>query len=322
MYILTPPKKILTAQAAPSMETLDRIMKQRINPNKDISLDVHADIVIRDVVTKKIVNKRRFRCESFVANFLKILAGKLLQAPCSITNIANIVHPVTEVEFIHAMDLFLISDTYDEFSFMGPVVGTGTTPPTPSDYKLEEQLTHGTAVRNLTAASGTCHTNSTVDTIYDSGTPNWSPANKWQQYFIRITSGALNGQERFIFTSGTNLVYLYASYPFIRKQELPSEPDGLTYVIKTYGQLTHGSVGITNPIDDGDKTSTFTITRTFTNATGGDVNITEFGLYANMFRNILTYTNSSYLLIRDVAEAVTLLNGQQMTLTYTFTVVA
>jgi len=321
MQKLQPHRKILTAQVVPSMQTLDKIMKQRINPEKDISLDVHADIVIRDGATKKIVDKRRFRCESFVANFLKILAGKFLQAPYSMSNIVGIVHPGTEVEFINAADLFLISDVAAEFPFMGPVVGTGTTAPTPNDYKLEEQLTHGSEPRDLTAASGTCGAPSSTIVVYDSGAPGWS-ADEWNGYFIEITSGALNGEERYIFDTLTNYVYLYLGYPWSRKQELPGEPDGLTYLIKTYGQLTHGSVGISAPIDDGDVTSTFTITRTFTNSTGGSVDVTEFGLYANMLRSISTYINSSYLLIRDVAEAATILNGQEMTLTYTFTVVA
>ena len=74
--ILTPSRKILTARAAPSMQTLDQIMKQKINPEKDIGLDVHATVVVRDLLTGRIVDERRFRCESFVANFLKILGGK------------------------------------------------------------------------------------------------------------------------------------------------------------------------------------------------------------------------------------------------------
>lgn len=321
MQILTPSRKILAASAAPSMQTLDKIMKQRINPNMDISLDVHADIVIRDSITKKIVNKRRFRCESFVANFLKILAGKFLQAPYSMTNIANLVHPDTEMTFYANTDLFLISDVIAEFPFWGPVIGTGTTAPAPGDYKLEEQLTHGEAARNLNAASGTCHANSNTITIYDSGAPGWS-LDEWNGYFVEITSGALNGEERFVFDTAATAVYLYAGVPWQRKQELPSEPDGLTYTIKTYGQLNHGTVGITSPIDDGDLTSSLTITRTFANATGGDVVVTEYGLYANMYRGVSIYINSSYLLIRDVAEAATIQNGQEMTLTYTLTVVA
>ena len=82
--------------------------------------------------------------------------------------------------------------------------------------------------------------------------------------------------------------------------------------------MTHGTTALTAPDDDGDLTSTMTITRTFSNGTGGDMDVTEFGC-AFRFANTDVSNYYFYTLgIHDVRSAVTIPNGQELTLTYTF----
>jgi hypothetical protein len=59
-------------------------------------------------------------------------------------------------------------------------------------------------------------------------------------------------------------------------------------------------------------TTTFRLTRVFTNGSGGTVTVQEIGLVSGNGTN-------NYLWVRDLTGAVTVTNGQQLTVNYDFT---
>jgi len=78
----------------------------------------------------------------------------------------------------------------------------------------------------------------------------------------------------------------------------------------TSGKLQYGTHTFTAPATDA-TSSSFTIARTLTNASGGTITIAEIGLYAYHIDNY-------YLIVRDVlASTSDVLNGGQITFTYT-----
>jgi hypothetical protein len=80
------------------------------------------------------------------------------------------------------------------------------------------------------------------------------------------------------------------------------------------GQLQYGAVVFGTPTID---TSTIytTLTRVWTNGSGGDVTIKEIGLYSY---SKISENHATYLITRDVLPSpITLTNGQTLTLDYT-----
>lgn len=76
------------------------------------------------------------------------------------------------------------------------------------------------------------------------------------------------------------------------------------------GQLSYGATSKTTTAEVGANVD-FIITRTFTNSSGGSINVTEAGLHC-------LYNGTRYgLAIRDVFSAVAVGNGQVLTVTYT-----
>ena len=75
-----------------------------------------------------------------------------------------------------------------------------------------------------------------------------------------------------------------------------------------YGTVTYGAPSTTAT------TTTFRITRVFTNGSGGTVTVQEIGLVC---RGAISTAN--FLIIRDITGAVAVNNGQQLTVNYDFT---
>jgi hypothetical protein len=73
-----------------------------------------------------------------------------------------------------------------------------------------------------------------------------------------------------------------------------------------YGSMTYGAPSTTAT------TTTFRLTRVFTNGSGGTVTVQEIGLVSGNGTN-------NYLWVRDLTGAVTVTNGQQLTVNYDFT---
>lgn len=83
------------------------------------------------------------------------------------------------------------------------------------------------------------------------------------------------------------------------------------------GQMAHGAVTFGSPAADS-TTSQFTITRNFTNSSGGSMTINEIGLYCRNFYSIeASLTVGYFMIIRDViGGGIAVPNGQTLTVNY------
>jgi len=78
------------------------------------------------------------------------------------------------------------------------------------------------------------------------------------------------------------------------------------------GQLNYGATSKTTAQEVGANVDLI-ITRTFTNSSGGTINVTEYGIIGKIFNG------SAYgLFLHDVDSATAVNNGQVMTVSYTF----
>jgi len=82
------------------------------------------------------------------------------------------------------------------------------------------------------------------------------------------------------------------------------------------GQLQFGAVTFAAPSTTA-TTTTFRVTRVFTNGSGGTVTVQEVGLASRS--QVTDATTFNFLLIRDLSGAVAVGDGQQLTLNYDFT---
>ena len=318
--IIPAKKKVLRVGAFPTTRTLDELMMHKTVPGLHAGIDVTAHVTIRDP-KKGIVKDYDFQCESFVANFLKLLVKEMrADYGYGLVDSNGNIHSSNGRAW-SSSDFNAMSSDANTFCFRGPQIGVGTTAPTPADHRMEKHLTHGIAAQNLSAATGVV--SSASKTVYNfevTPNPGWS-TDQWKHYFLRMDDGPAAGDIRYILGNSNNDIYLY-SYGD-RLTSLSAIPaTGNNFTILTYGQVIHGSVGITAPVDDGNVTSTMTVTRTFTNSTGGSIDVSEFGFQVDIVTSVSSYPYMSILIIRDTQVAVTLLNTQEMTVTYTFTVVA
>jgi len=315
--ILTPSKKIIRPNS--SFRTLDDLRRRKQIRPSDAALRLQATIAVSE--RGRCLGKETFPCRSFNATWMRIMKLLMLSAEANLNQSGG-----TELQamgLVSEDNLYVISTTPSYFDWIGPVIGVGTTAQTPNDTRMEKQMTHGSAAPNASVLTGTTHASqSTTSAVYDNGGKSFAN-DQYNHYFIEITSGALSGQERIIldtYDSTPDYVVVASTSIGNVAGHFASEPDGVTYKIKTYGMMTHGSVGITEPEDDGDLTSTMTITRTFANGCGETLEVTEFGLKIRMASDIPSgYMYAYPLVVRDVREtAVSIANGQELTLTYTF----
>jgi hypothetical protein len=93
------------------------------------------------------------------------------------------------------------------------------------------------------------------------------------------------------------------------------------------GQIEYGAVSI-GAVSQSGQITQFTISRSFTNVSGATITVTEIGLVANVtgfaMVTVSTHTavSSDYFLIAyDIpSSAISIQNGQTLTITYTFSV--
>jgi len=88
------------------------------------------------------------------------------------------------------------------------------------------------------------------------------------------------------------------------------------------GQIEYGAVSVSSVSQSGQTTS-FTISRSFTNVSGATLTVTEIGLIVLMTGwNMGAYASGTYFLIAyDIpSSAISVQNGQTLTVTYTFSV--
>jgi hypothetical protein len=93
------------------------------------------------------------------------------------------------------------------------------------------------------------------------------------------------------------------------------------------GQIEYGAVSLTQPATSG-QTTQFTISRSFTNVSGATLTVTEIGLivYVTGFAMLATTSGTSvssdyFMIAYDIpSSAISVQNGQTLTITYTFSV--
>ena len=312
--ILTPSKKIIRPRQ--SFRTFEDLRRHKQVRESNIAMDLHATIAVSE--KGRCLGKETFRCHSFNANWMKIM--KMLATPClgTITNAVNLLEYTAGYTSYNNLLIGQVSST-----ILGPVIGTGTTAQTANDVGMEQQITSGNAAPNASVITGTLRDSVTnISTIYDNGGKSFTN-DQYNQYILEITSGAFNGQERIIYDTYDSGTYDYlAMYAASNGTGLFASASPLfsaTYKIKTYGMMVYGTVGFTAPEDDGDLTSTMTITRSFANGCGETLDVTEFGLQVRMDSDTGSSNFICPLVIRDVRETpVSIANGQELTLTYTF----
>jgi len=278
------------------------------------------DLCVRDAKTKKIVGYEKVPCHSFLKGWMTVMRAMMAHDDVNIPNAYDAYEYEIENQYNSNLRL-LIGNNYNYFC--GPVIGTGTTAPAPTDTRMEQQITHGDVAPNGSVLTGTTHASSGNEhTVYDDGGNPFSN-DQYNHYILEMTSGPDNGQERIILdTVDSSPDYLglsrSTSYSYGIYAPLSAEQKSQTYKIKTYGMMNHGLNAITAPEDDGSLTSTMTITRTFANGCGTTINVSEFGCIF-IFDNPAHSQYYTWLLgIRDTkVTPVAVANGQELTLTYT-----
>jgi len=152
------------------ISTLLYLAKINIKDKIQDALKLHNNIDIRieaKVIDKngKIIKVHKQKSHSFVSNFLSIIASALAtsydqQITSSsygyyyrITNGNYAAYSPTTSNF--EMDQIIDMNDGANDSTYGIVVGTGTTPPTPNDYVLENQIVNGTGSGQLVHSAHT-----------------------------------------------------------------------------------------------------------------------------------------------------------------------
>jgi len=93
------------------------------------------------------------------------------------------------------------------------------------------------------------------------------------------------------------------------------------------GQIEYGAVSLTQPATSG-QTTQFTISRSFTNVSGATLTVTEIGIVVYVTGFNMTGTSSGtavssdyFMIAYDIpSSAISVQNGQTLTITYTFSV--
>jgi len=127
-------------------------------------IDVFMNITVKDK-KGKVVDKRRVKCNSFVKNFLLLLNAGFRKTGVAVVDIdgTSVTSGVKGVwrnwcnngfgdktwcnsgsMTFGRYGLLLVGAGAKDSSY-GIIVGSGTTPVSPDDYKLENQIAHGTA---------------------------------------------------------------------------------------------------------------------------------------------------------------------------------
>lgn len=81
------------------------------------------------------------------------------------------------------------------------------------------------------------------------------------------------------------------------------------------GQLNHGACVVSAPSING-STSSFTVTRSITNASGGDITVEECGIYGQGYNGATRY----FCMCRDITGSQVVPDGGGITVTYTVSV--
>jgi len=126
-------------------------------------LEAFIEAEIRDK-NGKLIEKRKFRSRSFVANLLRLLRQMMIRytttgSSCGIYYVTTSSEPIDHSGtarpiFIgtyasNVVNNWLLAGAIDGEDSFGIRVGRGTSTPTPTDYNLEIPITHGSGVNQL-----------------------------------------------------------------------------------------------------------------------------------------------------------------------------
>ncbi len=93
------------------------------------------------------------------------------------------------------------------------------------------------------------------------------------------------------------------------------------------GQIEYGATSV-GPVSQSGQITSFTISRSFTNVSGATLTVTEIGLVVNVTGFAMTIVSTAsavssdyFLIAYDIpSSAISIQNGQTLTITYTFSV--
>ena len=172
------------------ISTLLYLAKINIKDKIQDALKLHNNIDVKLTVTvkdknEKIIKQHKQRSHSFVSNFLAILTAPLTTGYGQpFTNASQgyffrittgtyaIYNPTAEFNTVFDLNSGANNSTY------GIVVGTGTTPPTPNDFNLGNQISNGTGSGQL---------------VYGTHTFNPTPVSNNSSNFYTTTSTPTSG---------------------------------------------------------------------------------------------------------------------------------
>ena len=148
------------------ISTLLYLAKINIKDKIQDTLRLHNNLDIRLTVTVKdkdgkIIKQHKQRSHSFVSNFLALIAQAMLNQYNNVSNFYGYKGAGGNVQFVSTdstpglttiENFMTMLDSANDSSY-GIVVGTGTSPPTPNDYTMENEISNGTGTGQLVYGS-------------------------------------------------------------------------------------------------------------------------------------------------------------------------
>jgi len=102
-----------------------------------MQLKTTVQITVVDIITARVVARRRFLSRSYVLQFLDGLYDHMTQTTHNIRDVTNALRSVTPFTW------YMNANAVDDDDDFGLVVGTGETAVALADYKLETKIVHG-----------------------------------------------------------------------------------------------------------------------------------------------------------------------------------
>ena len=108
-----------------------------------MQLKTTVQITVVDIITARVVARRRFLSRSYVLQFLDGLYDHMTQTTHNIRDVTNALRSVTPFTW------YMNANAVDDDDDFGLVVGTGETAVALADYKLETKIVHGVGAGQL-----------------------------------------------------------------------------------------------------------------------------------------------------------------------------
>jgi len=130
-----------------------------MNKDRKPNIQLFCKIVVKDK-DGKVVSDREIECDSVLSNFLALLRSALTNSFQTAVSVDGVVRTQAHIGHFYSVWNNAYTVVYlplptlrvnapEASAGYGIVVGTGTTPVSPTDYKLENQIPHGTGSGQL-----------------------------------------------------------------------------------------------------------------------------------------------------------------------------